>query len=114
MSLNSNNKLEDKLVSENVTVDTLIVKNGDKYGTLPKLDYTNQEVCNYQFLGWFTEAIGGTQITKDTIVNLSGNQTLYAHWNLNISDNNHSEFFCAGEYALGGPAPAPAPPSPVS
>ncbi|MDE6034813.1 MAG: InlB B-repeat-containing protein [Ruminococcus sp.] len=35
---------------------------------------------DYIFAGWFTEANGGTQIKSDTKVNLTSNQTLYAHW----------------------------------
>lgn len=34
----------------------------------------------YTFAGWFTKKEGGTQITVSTIVNLKGDQTLYAHW----------------------------------
>jgi uncharacterized repeat protein (TIGR02543 family) len=32
----------------------------------------------YEFLGWFTAAEGGTQVTEDTVVN--GDMTLYAQW----------------------------------
>ena len=41
----------------------------------------------YEFVGWFTEAEGGIQITKNSTVNITENQTLYAHWS-------------AGEYTL--------------
>lgn len=34
----------------------------------------------YEFVGWFTEAEGGIQITKNSTVNITENQTLYAHW----------------------------------
>lgn len=48
---------------------------GQAYGELPV-----PERIGYNFVGWFTEADGGTQITADTIVETLANQTLYAHW----------------------------------
>ena len=39
---------------------------------------------DYTFMGWFTAASGGTQITTETIVN--DNVTYYAQWTLNIVD----------------------------
>ncbi len=47
----------------------------EKYGELPTPTRTG-----YNFIGWFTNKISGTQVTKDTIVKLTANQTLYAHW----------------------------------
>lgn len=35
---------------------------------------------NYEFAGWYTQATGGTQVTKDTDVTITADQTLYAHW----------------------------------
>lgn len=32
----------------------------------------------YTFLGWFTQPVGGTQVTKDTLVD--GDLDVYAHW----------------------------------
>ncbi len=59
------------------TVSTVskTVTNGSPYGTLPTPSRTG-----YSFLGWFTAATGGTQITANTTVNLTANQTLYAQW----------------------------------
>lgn len=51
------------------------VTSGQKYGTLPTPSRNG-----YTFDGWFTSANGGTQITAATTVNLTGNQTLFAHW----------------------------------
>lgn len=48
---------------------------GSTYGTLPTP--TRQ---GYGFLGWFTSASGGTQVTSGTSVSITSNQTLYAHW----------------------------------
>ena len=36
----------------------------------------------YTFLGWFTEAEGGTQVTGDTIFTAATPTTYYAHWEL--------------------------------
>lgn len=48
---------------------------GSTYGTLPVL--TN---ATLRFMGWFTQQNGGTQVTENTVFNLTENQTLYAHW----------------------------------
>lgn len=52
-----------------------LVTNGQEYGNLPVPSRNG-----YNFLGWFTSASGGTQITSDTTVDLTSDQTLYAHW----------------------------------
>ena len=51
------------------------VTNGSTYGTLP-----TPKRSGYTFQGWFTAASGGSKITSSSTVNLSANQTLYAHW----------------------------------
>lgn len=56
------------LNSKNVTY-------GNNYGTLPTPMRTG-----YTFNGWYTLSSGGSQVTNDTIVNISSNHTLYAHW----------------------------------
>ena len=61
----------DKVETRTVTYDA-------KYGTLPTVSRTG-----YTFTGWFTAADGGTQVTSDTTVKITGNQTLYAHWTPN-------------------------------
>ena len=45
------------------------------YGSLPKPTRTG-----YTFAGWYTAKDGGAQITEDTIVSVTTDQTLYAHW----------------------------------
>ena len=35
---------------------------------------------NYTFIGWYTEASGGTKITSTTKVTQLANHTIYAHW----------------------------------
>lgn len=49
---------------------------GNTVGTLP-----TPTRANYTFLGWYTSASGGTQITSSQKV--TGNVTYYAHWRLN-------------------------------
>ena len=48
------------------------------YGELPTPTQTG-----YTFNGWFTQGTGGNQITADSIVHITDDQTLYAHWNIN-------------------------------
>ncbi len=55
------------------------VKNDGIYGTLPTPNYQDHAV----FLGWFTEEKGGKQVFATDVVDLSANQTLYAHWRMN-------------------------------
>ena len=38
---------------------------------------------NYTFLGWFTDPAGGSEITTESICNLSDHTTFYAHWQVN-------------------------------
>ena len=56
------------LVAKNVIV-------GKKYSTLPV-----PVRLNYTFSGWYTAKKGGSRVTASTIVNITGDQTLYAHW----------------------------------
>lgn len=35
---------------------------------------------NYAFIGWFTAADGGEQVTEDTVYNVAGDTIYYAHW----------------------------------
>lgn len=37
----------------------------------------------YTFNGWFTAKTGGNQVNKDTKVEITSNQTIYAHWTAN-------------------------------
>ena len=45
------------------------------YGTLPTVTRDN-----YIFLGWFTDAMGGTRVNADDQYTSTQNATLYAHW----------------------------------
>ena len=65
----------------NVAVEdaSKIVTYNQTYGTLPVP--TRQY---FTFLGWYTEAEGGTEITENSTVNVLGEQTLYAQWAQNV------------------------------
>lgn len=58
-----------------VSPSSKVVTNGSPYGDLP-----TPTSSNYRFDGWYTSESGGTKIESTTIVNLTANQTLYAHW----------------------------------
>lgn len=50
------------------------------YGSLPTASRSK-----YTFRGWFTAKSGGEEITQYSTVNISGDQTLYARWQKNLS-----------------------------
>ena len=58
-----------------VSVTSKSVTYGSTYGTLP-----TPTRAGYVFAGWYTSASGGTQITSNSTVSITTNQTLYAHW----------------------------------
>ncbi|WP_455719571.1 InlB B-repeat-containing protein [Agathobacter sp.] len=62
----------------NVTIRNKEVIKGQAYGDLP-----TPEREGYTFAGWFTDATAGTQVTASNIVELTADQTLYAHWTQN-------------------------------
>ena len=37
---------------------------------------------NAEFLGWFTEANGGTQVTENDVFTETADKTYYAHWEI--------------------------------
>ena len=59
--------------SKNVIFDQI-------YGDLPEPEKTG-----YTFVGWYTDAEHGELVTKDTIMDIDGNHTLYAHWTPNTN-----------------------------
>jgi len=52
-----------------------VVTYNAKYGALPSASR-----AGYTFVGWFTKTTGGTKITDESIVKITGTQTLYARW----------------------------------
>ena len=64
--------------AEDATVSPayLIVEQGSPYGELPI-----PVLRNSKFVGWFTAADGGTEVTAETVVAADAvNHSLYAHW----------------------------------
>lgn len=60
--------------------------NQERLGELPTVEYwynhqENDFTGNDEFVGWFTEPDGGSQVSEDTKV--TENATYYAHWNKN-------------------------------
>ena len=60
-----------------VDIGNKTVISDKEYGELP-VPVRN----DYIFDGWYTEKNGGDLITKDSIVEINSDQTLYAHWSL--------------------------------
>lgn len=52
------------------------VASGISYGSLP-----NVERPGYDFVGWFTDRTNGDHIVSESVVGVTQDQTLYAHWN---------------------------------
>ena len=52
-----------------------------EYGKNLNMPYTPIDTSGQrEFIGWFTEAEGGTQVTTSTVYQIEGNTTYYAHW----------------------------------
>ena len=60
-----------------VNTSSRIVTYDDTYGTL-----VTPERLGYSFLGWYTAKTGGSKISSNTVVKITSNQTIYAHWQL--------------------------------
>ena len=58
-----------------VNTQTMSATYDEAYGGLPEPTRNN-----YDFIGWYTAAEGGTEVTSDTIVSQDTDHTLYAHW----------------------------------
>lgn len=71
ITFNANGGDAPNIASKSVSYD-------DTYGALATVSRTG-----YTFAGWYTSASGGTKITSSTKVQITENQTLYAHWTVN-------------------------------
>ena len=78
-----------------VSLGSKAVACGEAYGELPVPTF-----ADHSFLGWFTQAEGGEQITGDMTVSPEDAQTLYAHWealkpvtapSITVSDISYSD-----------------------
>lgn len=63
------------ILDDGSTCRRITVTNGSAYGSLP-----TPTKDGYTFDGWYTQKEGGSEITASTKVNLTSDQTLYAHW----------------------------------
>lgn len=63
------------ILDDGYVCQMMTVTNGQPYGTLP-----TPSKDGYVFDGWYTKQSGGEKITASTVVNLTRDQTLYAHW----------------------------------
>ena len=68
-----------------VSTKTKTVTNGNTYGDLPIPIRSG-----YTFKGWYTETVGGNQVTPLTNVELSADQTLYARWTQNPTTKTYT------------------------
>ncbi|MGN1131609.1 MAG: InlB B-repeat-containing protein, partial [Ruminococcus sp.] len=79
------------------------------YGTLPDAGTKT----GYDFAGWYTSATGGTQVSASTVVNITSDQTLYAHWTAktyNVTLNKYGGTINSGDvtsytYGVGATLP---------
>lgn len=71
-------KLNYDAAGGNLTNTSKNITYGGTYG-----DLESPERDGYTFTGWYTAANGGTQITKDIKVEVTSDQTIYAHWTAN-------------------------------
>ena len=77
----------------NVSPTTKTVTSWEAYGSLPV-----PTKSDYYFVGWYTDSTAGTLVTANTIVNLTGNQTLYARWSEVPANAPHTYEIIAGNY----------------
>lgn len=66
------------------------------------LPSSNPTKTGYTFAGWYTSSSGGTKVTTSDKFQITGTQTLYAHWNLNYWDISHSEYDSSNNTSGGG------------
>ena len=70
-------KVTVSFVANGSTLSTSEVRYGTAYGELPEAS----AAAGYAFSGWYTEANGaGSKVTKDSLVNVGANHSLYAHF----------------------------------
>ena len=62
-------------------ITEMTITYGEKYGNLPEAVRDG-----YTFDGWYTTRSGSTEITSESDVAVTKNQTLYAHWIVNNYD----------------------------
>ena len=70
------------------------------YGTLPAPEWTD-----HAFVGWFTDAEAGMQVSNETAVAITDDQTLFAHWSdlytVTFQSNGGSVYAVSNNLAYG-------------
>lgn len=78
------------------SIAAIPAKKGDAYGDhgdLPGGEFPDAELDGYEFLGWFTDKSGGSQVTARDIVTTDKDHTLYAHWKGSAKKNDYDLVF---------------------
>ena len=76
-----------------VSVSSKSVTTGEPAGELP-----TPTRSGYTFEGWYKSAVGGEQITADTVLTVYSDDTLYAHWTAQVSNNLQIEMGSASAF----------------
>ncbi|WP_373262088.1 InlB B-repeat-containing protein [Hungatella hathewayi] len=72
------NKPIDSITNPSCSTSGITVEYQQKYNFIEALP--TPALIDWEFSGWYTAASGGSLVTNDTIVNVTNNHTLYAHW----------------------------------
>lgn len=80
--------------SDGTSLDSFTVSYGKAYYnmTIPTKDRAT-------FIGWFTSANGGTQVTKDSICTSTSDETLYAHWKYEPIELTYDNMFSFSQWS---------------
>lgn len=78
------------------TPDEIEVAYGGQYGDLPVVKKTGE-----RFLGWFTAQTGGERVNSGDLVEITENQTLYAHWGELLTIGTNGNVFSVTPAASG-------------
>lgn len=60
-----------------VSPSSITVKQNGTYNSLPQARWSQND---YRFDGWYTSAVGGTEVTSSSRLAVNADHTLYAHW----------------------------------
>ena len=67
----------------NSSSSTYSVSEMEIYGETYTIPSTYPTQTGYTFMGWYTQAIGGNEVISNSIVDVTANTILYAHWGMN-------------------------------
>ena len=78
--------LSEMQIEDGTTATDFVPEHGGKYQTTAETYGGRYSLptaptrTGYNFAGWYTAAAGGTQITADSLVSVTGDLPVYAHW----------------------------------